>query len=890
MSMRRHAVSALFKRNFHAFFGNPTGYVFITMFIAATAFLAFSRERFFAANLADLSALNQFFLWLPVVFIPAITMNAWAEERKLGTDELVLTLPVHDLEVVLGKYFAALAVYTVSLIFGLSHAIVLEYLGNPDWGLLFTNYLGYWLVGAALMPLGMAASALTANVTVAFILGTILCAAVVFAQNVLSGMFDVSSRLAAAVGMESHFRNFTLGVIALDDVLYFVALAVVALYVNMVLMGRRHWLGEHKRHMAAHFALRTAALVVIGVSLAVLAGRWAGAARADTTAENLNSLPPEARSFITELPGESPIFVQAYVSPDVPEDYVPVREDLLRMLRYIDTTAGSRIRVTVHETQPYSDEAALAEESFGIEAQTVQEMTGGRVSSRDIFLGVAMTCGPRREVIPFMDRGLPVAYELVRSLRSVTLAEKKVVGILETDLPVFGKFNMQTYQRSPDWEFVNELRKQYDVRPVRVEDLGGPDAEMDVLVAALPSSLTEPQMQILGDYIQTGAPVLLLIDPAPVSNLGLAPSMPKQNPMQNQFMQQQPQEQKGDIVGLLESIGVEWDPSVTVWDFYNPLVRASEQPEEIVFISPESGNPDAFNRDNPIAASMERLVLIYGGAIRQAAASGYEFEPLARTSKRSGLTSWTDLMASFQWGQQLTHELSDAEAQEDYIMAAQVSGSGGVTMAGGAEAGTVNCVVIADTDAVSDVFFMLRRQGNREYRFDNVPFVLNCVDQLAGDTDLVDLRNRRPAYRTLARIEKQKSVFEEQRLKAEEAARERAEEKIKDAEERMNQRIQALNETESDVAGRVTGLFMIKETEERKLADQKAQIEKSKEEEIARIEKQTQRDVRRVENTVRFWALVLPPLPAVLIGLLVLAWQIHREKAGTPLTRSMRQV
>ena len=874
MTLRPKVILPIFRRNFASYFSGVLGYLFIVVFVVAFGAMAFS-ARFFTANEPSFDQLTQWYPLLLLFFIPAITMSVWADERKLSTDELLFTLPATDLEILVGKYLSVLAVYTVALLFSTAHLFVLAFLGNPDWGLIGTTYFGYWIAGAALLSAGMVASILTKSMTVAFVIGVIMCGIPVFIGYV--GELVGLRAFFESLSLREQFRDFGMGVIPLSALLYFLGFTAFMLYLNVVLMTSRHWRATRRAGMEAQYAVRTVSLAIILICVTA----WAGyaAVRIDATSEDLFSLSPVTTQILSSLEAERPIEIQAFLSPEVPREYVKTRKRLIGLLREFDERGGKNLEVRYVDVTPFSKEAEEAER-FGIEPVTVMSEVEGRRSEVDVFLGAVFISSYDKVVVPFFGKGLPIEYELTRSVQTVSTEQRHTVGVLTTDAGLMGG--------GREWQIVTELKKQYNVE--EVSPASPIDAErVDVLLAAMPSSLTEPEMDNLVTYVNSGKPVLIFDDPFPLafsSGFGVtnAPRQSKPRPggqmgMMSGQQQPEPKADGGRATRLLDALGIRWKYDRVVFDTNNPHPELGMIPAEYLFVTRDGGNDEAFNPDSKITSGLQELVMIYAGTVeKDSSATATQFQPLLSTGYASGLLDWEEFVDdrgfNFMTMQMAANPIRNPVRLMDsraHVLAARMTSEQGDAKC--------NAIFVADVDMISDFFFQERNLGNLDMQFDNVTFVLNAVDALAGDDTFIDLRSRRVQHRTLARLEARYRDFLEQANEATKVADKEAEEELETRREQLTGRVKEIEENEDlDPIAKEQMLRQAQEAEQQRLSLAEAQIEQRKEDDIRRIRAKTERQRESLQSRVRFWAVWLPPIPALVVGLVVFVRRWRAEK------------
>jgi len=228
----------IFRKEFSAYFVSPIAYIVMAIFLLVTGWFFFA--TFFLANQANL---RTFYILLPIVFafiIPAITMRLISEEINVGSDEILLTMPVTFRDVILGKFFASVALIIAMLIPTVAYPLTVSLMGQLDWGPVIGGYVGAVFLGAAFSAIGLFASALTRNQIIAFIIGLAICFTLTLIDKMLYFLPRSLLGVFAYLGADFHFQNIAKGIIDSRDILYFVSTCFVGLYGAYLALLQRH--------------------------------------------------------------------------------------------------------------------------------------------------------------------------------------------------------------------------------------------------------------------------------------------------------------------------------------------------------------------------------------------------------------------------------------------------------------------------------------------------------------------------------------------------------------------------------------------------------------------------------------------------------------------------
>ncbi len=423
------------RKEFHGFFASPAAYLFLGAFLAATLFIFFWVETFFARNIADVRPM---FEWMPVLLIflvTALTMRSWSEERRAGTLESLLTSPVAPLNLVLGKFTAALGLVAVALVLTLPLPITVSFLGPLDWGPVVGGYVATLFLAAAYVAIGLYMSARTDNPIVALILTALVCGLFyLVGSSTLTNLFghEVADVLAL-IGTGTRFKSITRGVLDLRDLYYYASIVGVFLTLNLYSLERLRWAANpvSRKHRLWGWVVGLAAANFIAGNFWLAPITWA---RVDITHDHRYTLSEATKQQLAQL--REPLLIRGYFSAKTHPLLAPLVPQIKDLLEEYAIAAGGRARVEF--VDPTHDRRAEEEavRKYGIRPVPFETANRYQEAVVNSYFNLVVAYGDQyqtlgyKDLIEVKDRGegkLDVAlknpeYVITRAIRKVVRA------------------------------------------------------------------------------------------------------------------------------------------------------------------------------------------------------------------------------------------------------------------------------------------------------------------------------------------------------------------------------------------------------------------------------------------------------------------------------------
>jgi ABC-2 type transport system permease protein len=398
-----HEVARIARKELWGFFASPVAYIFLGAFLAVNLFVFFWVEAFFARNLADTRPL---FEWMPVLLIflvAALTMRLWSEERRAGTLETLLTLPVSPQRLVLGKFLAALSLVAVALALTLPLPVTVSLLGPLDWGPVLGAYLATLLLAAAYIAIGLFVSARTDNPIVSLIGTTLLCGLFfLLGSDALTGLLGHrGGEILKLLGSGSRFESITRGVIDLRDLYFYLSIVGLFLALNVYSLERLRWAKDTDRpDRHRRWALVTG-LLAANLLAANLWLQQIGWVRADITEGHVYSISDATRNYLAQL--REPLLIRGYFSAQTHPLLAPLVPQIRDLLREYEIAGGPRVRVELIDPMEEPELEREAGERYGIRPVAFQTASKYRAGVVNSYFDLLIQYGGQYEKLGFRD-------------------------------------------------------------------------------------------------------------------------------------------------------------------------------------------------------------------------------------------------------------------------------------------------------------------------------------------------------------------------------------------------------------------------------------------------------------------------------------------------------
>ena len=410
---------AITRKELDGYFSSPQALIFVGVFLAASLFVFFWVETFFARNIADVRPL---FAWMPTLLIflvATLTMKQWSEEQKSGTLEILLTLPVPRIYLVLGKFIAVLTLVSVALILTIFLPISVSIIGDLDWGPVLGGYIATVLMVSVYISIGLLISSRTESQIVSLIITVLICGMfnIVGGRYVMGAFGDNIAMVMAAIDVSVRFDSIERGVIDLRDLLFYLSLTMIFIVANVISIDSKRW-GKsnqnkgYKRNVWIAFGLIGLNLVLLSVILAPYNNL-----RMDITAEREYSLSDTTKDLISTL--EQPIIIKGYFSDKTHPMLEPLIPTIKDILSEYETISGNNISVKIIDPSKEEQLEFEARRSYGVDPTPISITERYESSVVNSYFDIVIVYGDQFERLDISD--------LVR-------VEKSADGEVETHL------------------------------------------------------------------------------------------------------------------------------------------------------------------------------------------------------------------------------------------------------------------------------------------------------------------------------------------------------------------------------------------------------------------------------------------------------------------------
>ena len=547
------------RRELKALFDNPAGYVLLIVFLVVNGFLFFRAA--YLTNTATLRPMLDMLPWLFLFFVPAVAMRTLAEDTRSGQLEVLLSQPINELQLLLGKYLGAVFFLWLGLLLTVPIPFGLWLGAELPWGSVFAQYVGSLLLAAGLAGVGVWASCITRSQITAFIVAVAVMFLLVLVglNPLVVGLPPQLGTIAARLGVLSHFDSIGRGVIDLRDAIYFVSLAAIFLTLAYgALLGRKLAAGRPPVRR-----LRVGVLLIVGILVVVdLLGSYIGG-RLDLTPGRAYTLSPATKQLVRGL--NDIVTIKLFASTELPAEVALLKRDINDLLSDIRSAGRGKVRI-VEEDPAENANARKDAQALGIEPVQFNVVGRSELQVKQGYLGIAIQYADGNETIPFVRQTDDLEYRIAAAIRGLTLTRKPAVGVI-TAMPDWGR------QGRTLGMVQEQLAKSYTVVPVSLTDTTQPADSLRVLViAGQPESLSTSFRDHLQAFFARGGSALIMTTGAPIS-----PTQPSANgtePVWNSVLAPFRIKVRPDLVYDLASNQMVPVPGAGVYQGYPFWVRA----------------------------------------------------------------------------------------------------------------------------------------------------------------------------------------------------------------------------------------------------------------------------------------------------------------------------